>query len=163
MIFASSSFWSIICITPIVRARKIDIMHAYEWAPAMDAAYGPFLTAGVWMGSFWAQEAWANYWGWDSKENSALITWLVYVAYIHLRMLGGYRGAKAMSVLVGGAAAVFMTFQLFGYLPDSQKSLHRYTDDGVTPQEGQVGPAPTSNEQARASTPTGNSADDERR
>jgi cytochrome c-type biogenesis protein CcsB len=112
----------------------------------------PFLTAGVWMGAFWAQEAWANYWGWDSKENSALITWLVYVVYIHLRMLGGYRGAKAMSVLVGGAASVFLTFQLFGYLPDSQKSLHRYTDDGVTPQEGQVGPAPESNEQAAAAT-----------
>lgn len=110
----------------------------------------PFLTAGLWMGAFWAQEAWANYWGWDSKENSALITWLVYVVYIHLRMLGGYRGAKAMSVLVGGAASVFLTFQLFGYLPDSQKSLHRYTDDGVVPQEGQLGPAPTqSDDQAR--------------
>ena len=29
------------------------------------------------LGAFWAQEAWANYWGWDSKENSALITWLM--------------------------------------------------------------------------------------
>jgi cytochrome c-type biogenesis protein CcsB len=114
----------------------------------------PFLTAGLWMGAFWAQEAWANYWGWDSKENSALITWLVYVIYIHLRLLGGYRGAKAMSVLVGGALSVFLTFQIFGYLPDSQKSLHRYTDDGVEPQEGQMGPAPDA-EQARAELPAG--------
>jgi len=103
----------------------------------------PFLTAGVWMGAFWAQEAWANYWGWDSKENSALITWLVYIVYIHLRMLGGYRGSKAMAVLVAGALSVFMTFQIFGYLPDSQKSLHRYTDDAVTPSEGRQGPAPS--------------------
>jgi len=109
----------------------------------------PFLTAGVWMGAFWAQEAWANYWGWDSKENSALITWLVYIVYIHLRMLGGYRGERAMGVLMTGAASVFLTFQLFGYLPDSQKSLHRYTDDGVQPQEGLAGPAPET-EQARA-------------
>jgi cytochrome c-type biogenesis protein CcsB len=100
----------------------------------------PFLTAGLWMGSFWAQEAWANYWGWDSKENSALITWLVYVLYIHLRMLGGYRGAKAMGVLMAGALSVFITFQVFGYLPDSQKSLHRYTDDTVIPTEGQMTP-----------------------
>jgi ABC-type transport system involved in cytochrome c biogenesis permease subunit len=103
----------------------------------------PFLTAGVWMGAFWAQEAWANYWGWDSKENTALITWLVYIVYIHLRMLGGYRGSKAMSVLVAGALSVFMTFQIFGYLPDSQKSLHRYTDDAVTPSEGRQGPMPS--------------------
>lgn len=116
----------------------------------------PFLTAGVWMGAFWAQEAWANYWGWDSKENSALITWLVYVVYIHLRMLGGYRGAKAMGVLMAGAASVFLTFQLFGYLPDSQKSLHRYTDDGVEAKEGQAGPVPQSNEQARADIPGDN-------
>lgn len=109
----------------------------------------PFLTAGLFMGAFWAQEAWANYWGWDSKENAALITWLVYVIYIHLRMLGGYRGEKAMSVLVGGALSVFFTFQLFGYFPDSQKSLHRYTDDGVVPQEGQMGGDPGSNQQAR--------------
>ncbi len=99
----------------------------------------PFLTAGLFMGAFWAQEAWANYWGWDSKENSALITWLVYVVYIHLRMLGGYRGEKAMAVLMGGALSVFLTFQIFGYLPDSQKSLHRYTDDGVVPREGMQG------------------------
>jgi cytochrome c-type biogenesis protein CcsB len=115
----------------------------------------PFLTAGLWMGAFWAQEAWANYWGWDSKENSALITWLVYIVYIHLRMLGGYRGAKAMSVLMGGAVSVFITFQLFGYLPDSQKSLHRYTDDGVKPMEGQQGGSTASTEQARAEVPAG--------
>ncbi|MCP3917416.1 MAG: cytochrome c biogenesis protein CcsA [bacterium] len=96
----------------------------------------PFLTAGLWMGAFWAQEAWANYWGWDSKENTALISWLIYVVYIHLRLLGGYRGEKAMAVLMGGALSIFITFQIFGYLPDSQKSLHRYTDDGVVPSEG---------------------------
>ena len=109
----------------------------------------PFLTAGLFMGAFWAQEAWANYWGWDSKENSALITWLVYVVYIHLRMLGGYRGEKAMAVLMGGALSVFLTFQVFGYLPDSQKSLHRYTDDGVVPREGMQGARADGDESAR--------------
>lgn len=120
----------------------------------------PFLTAGLWQGAFWAQEAWANYWGWDSKENSALITWLVYVIYIHLRLLGGYRGAKAMSALVAGALSVFLTFQVFGYLPDSQKSLHRYTDDGVEPQEGQQGGTPAATQQARADSGAKDAAED---
>ena len=57
----------------------------------------------------------------------------------HLRMLGGYRGQKAMGVLLGGALSILITFQLFGFLPDSQKSMHRYTDDGVVPMEGQIG------------------------
>ena len=39
-----------------------------------------------------------------------------------------------------------------GYLPDSQKSLHRYTDDGVVPREGMQGVA--SNDTARAGAPT---------
>ena len=121
----------------------------------------PFLTAGVWMGAFWAQEAWANYWGWDSKENTALITWLVYIVYIHLRMLGGYRGGKAMSVLVAGALSVFLTFQIFGYLPDSQKSLHRYTDDAVVPMEGRQESTQPS-DQANARTPAANAAEPEK-
>ena len=124
--------------------RELDDVSFRAFAVGM-----PFLTAGLWMGAFWAQDAWANYWGWDSKENSALITWLIYVVYIHLRMLGGYRGEKAMSVLMGGALSVFLTFQIFGYLPDSQKnSLHKYTDDAAPPMEGQQGPDPAA--QARA-------------
>jgi ABC-type transport system involved in cytochrome c biogenesis permease subunit len=120
--------------------RELDDVSFRAFAVGM-----PFLTAGLWMGAFWAQEAWANYWGWDSKENSALITWLVYVIYIHLRMLGGYRGEKAMGMLLAGALSVFATFQLFGYLPDSQKnSMHKYTDDNVVPREGMQGGAETS-------------------
>jgi cytochrome c-type biogenesis protein CcsB len=145
-------FWVMVKLGKAPGATQITALEkSFEDVSFRTFAVGfPFLTAGLWMGAFWAQEAWANYWGWDSKENSALITWLVYVVYIHLRMLGGYRGSKAMSVLVGGAASVFLTFQLFGYLPDSQKSLHRYTDDGVMPQEGQLGPAPSqSDDQAR--------------
>lgn len=143
-------FWLLVKTDRIPRGESLaKLEKSFEDVSFRTFAVGfPFLTAGLWMGAFWAQEAWANYWGWDSKENSALITWLVYVVYIHLRMLGGYRGSKAMAVLVGGAASVFLTFQLFGYLPDSQKSLHRYTDDGVSPQEGQAGPAPQQ-EQAR--------------
>jgi ABC-type transport system involved in cytochrome c biogenesis permease subunit len=108
----------------------------------------PFLTAGLFQGAFWAQEAWANYWGWDSKENTALISWLIYVLYVHVRLLGGYRGAKSMGVLVAGALSIFITFQIFGYLPDSQKSMHRYTDDGVVPREGMQGSAPASSARA---------------
>ena len=113
----------------------------------------PFLTAGLWMGAFWAQEAWANYWGWDSKENSALISWLIYIVYIHLRLVGGWRGEKAMAVLMSGALSIFFTFQIFGYLPDSQKSLHRYTDPEVPAQEGMQGAAPQDEAQATLETP----------
>lgn len=88
----------------------------------------PFLTAGLMMGAFWAQEAWALYWGWDSKETSALISWLIYVVYLHLRLVGGWKGERGLWVILVGAVSILITFQLFGYLPASQDSLHKYTD-----------------------------------
>jgi len=88
----------------------------------------PFLTAGLIQGGLWAQEAWALYWGWDSKEVSALISWLFYLVYMHLRFVAGWRGEKGMWILILGGLSVYITFQLFGYLPASQNSLHRYTD-----------------------------------
>lgn len=102
----------------------------------------PFLTAGLMQGALWAQEAWAIYWGWDSKEVSALISWLFYAVYLHLRYLAGWRGEKGMMLLCAGALSIYITFQLFGFLPDSQKSLHRYTDMEFVPAEGMMNPGP---------------------
>lgn len=95
----------------------------------------PFLTAGLIQGGLWAQEAWALYWGWDSKEVSALISWLFYLIYLHLRYVAGWRGEKGMAILLFGGLSVYITFQLFGYLPASQSSLHRYTDMESVPAE----------------------------
>ncbi len=102
----------------------------------------PFLTAGLIQGALWAQEAWARYWGWDSKEVSALISWLFYVIYLHLRFVAGWRGERAMALLVAGALSIYITFQLFGFLPASQNSLHRYTDMEFVPAEGMMAPSP---------------------
>lgn len=93
----------------------------------------PFLTAGLIQGALWAQEAWAIYWGWDSKEVSALISWLVYAIYLHLRFVAGWRGERGLWLVLLGGVSIFITFQLFGYLPASQSSLHRYTDSSVAP------------------------------
>jgi len=48
-----------------------------------------FLTAGLVLGSVWAQRAWGDYWGWDPKEMWSLATWLVYAGYFHFRYLYG--------------------------------------------------------------------------
>lgn len=128
------------------RSRKLDALDS--WIDGFDQfsfrifAIGfPFLTAGLMMGGFWAQEAWALYWGWDSKETSALISWLIYVVYVHLRFVAGWRGERSLWVILGGAISILFTFQLFGYLPASQDSLHRYTDG--TSREGMELSAPS--------------------
>src|SRR5256885_9976808 len=44
------------------------------------------------LGALWAAEAWGGYWSWDPKETWALIVWLNYAAWLHLRMVKGLRG-----------------------------------------------------------------------
>lgn len=46
----------------------------------------PFFTLATVFGAFWANEAWGSYWQWDPKETWALIVWLNYAAWLHLRM-----------------------------------------------------------------------------
>ncbi len=50
----------------------------------------------------WAQVAWTRFWGWDPKEVWALITWLFYAAFLHLRLSKGWHGEKSAWLAVIG-------------------------------------------------------------
>ncbi len=51
-----------------------------------------FFTIATILGAVWAAEAWGSYWSWDPKEVWALIVWLNYAAWLHLRLVKGLRG-----------------------------------------------------------------------
>jgi len=51
-----------------------------------------FFTIATILGAVWAAEAWGGYWSWDPKETWALIVWLNYAAWLHLRLIKGLRG-----------------------------------------------------------------------
>jgi ABC-type transport system involved in cytochrome c biogenesis permease subunit len=70
----------------------------------------PFMTLTIVLGALWADIAWGRYWGWDPKETSSLVTWLVYAAYLHARVLRGWRGSKSVLLIVVGFLAVLFTF-----------------------------------------------------
>ena len=70
----------------------------------------PMLAVGIGLGAYWANSAWGRYWGWDPKETSALVTWLVYAAYLHARNLRGWKGQRSAVMLVVGFLAVLFTF-----------------------------------------------------
>jgi ABC-type transport system involved in cytochrome c biogenesis permease subunit len=75
-------------------------------------------------GAIWAQYAWGRYWGWDPKEVWALITWVVYAAYLHARATAGWRGKAAAYVALLGFATFLFNFvgiNLFG------TGLHSYS------------------------------------
>ena len=84
----------------------------------------PFLTLTIALGALWADVAWGRYWGWDPKETASLVTWLIYAAYLHARVVRGWRGRRAAVLLVVGFGATLFTF--FGvnlFLP----GLHSYS------------------------------------
>ncbi len=54
-----------------------------------------FFTVATILGALWAAEAWGGYWSWDPKETWALIVWLNYAAWLHMRLMSGLRGRVA--------------------------------------------------------------------
>jgi cytochrome c-type biogenesis protein CcsB len=83
----------------------------------------PLLTLGIALGAYWANNAWGRYWGWDPKETSAFITWLVYAGYLHARGLRGWEGKRAAYLLLGGYCAVLFTYFAVNFLISG---LHSY-------------------------------------
>ncbi|MDX5319006.1 MAG: c-type cytochrome biogenesis protein CcsB [Actinomycetes bacterium] len=70
----------------------------------------PLLTVMIILGALWADTAWGRYWGWDPKETAALVTWLIYAAYLHARVVRDWRGKRAAWLLVLGFAAVMFSY-----------------------------------------------------
>ena len=54
------------------------------------------LTVTILTGAIWAEQAWSAFWTWDPKEVWALITWIIYAVYLHLR-LRQKRSGKVMA------------------------------------------------------------------
>jgi cytochrome c-type biogenesis protein CcsB len=83
----------------------------------------PLLTIGIIAGAVWANEAWGSYWSWDPKETWALITWLVYAAYLHSRISRGWQGRKPALLASAGFLVVWVCYLGVNLLG---KGLHSY-------------------------------------
>ena len=80
------------------------------------------LALGIITGSVWAHSAWGSYWSWDPKETWSLITWLIYAAIIHSRMVRGWRGKRIAILCIVGFSCVLFTYFGVNYLA----GLHSY-------------------------------------
>lgn len=82
-----------------------------------------FFTIATVLGAMWAAEAWGGYWSWDPKETWALIVWLNYAAWLHIRMTKGWRGSPmAWWALVGLLVTTFAFLGVNMFL----SGLHSY-------------------------------------
>lgn len=83
----------------------------------------PLLSLLLITGAVWANESWGRYWGWDSKETGALVSWMAYAGYLHTRIAHGWRGRRsAYFALLGFGLVVFTWLGVSYLLP----GLHSY-------------------------------------
>ena len=82
-----------------------------------------FFTIATILGAMWAADAWGGYWSWDPKETWALIVWLNYAAWLHIRLVKGWRGAPLAWWTVVG---LFVTTFAFIGVNMFLSGLHSY-------------------------------------
>ena len=82
-----------------------------------------FTTGALIFGAIWAETAWGSWWSWDPKETWALVTWLIYTAYLHTRLVRSLRGRVSAILAIAGFAATIFTFFGVNFL---LSGLHSY-------------------------------------
>jgi len=73
---------------------------------AVGVGFPLFTIGALFAGAVWAARAWGTPWSWDPKETSSLVVWLIYAAYLHVRLTRGMRRAAALIAIVGFAATI---------------------------------------------------------
>ena len=121
----SYSFLGCACLLAVAGlfTSKNNVMAAADTLVYIGMA---FLTFGMLSGALWAKEAWGHYWSWDPKETWALVTWLSYMLYIHLRLFGTGSRKVLCLLLIFCFICLQMCWWGVNYLPAAQDSIHVY-------------------------------------
>jgi len=92
-------------LQPLVKNVNLDLVDEINYRSVM-IGFPVFTLGALIFAMIWAQIAWTRFWGWDPKEVWALITWLFYAAYLHLRLSKGWHGEKSAWLAVIGFAII---------------------------------------------------------
>ncbi|RNF40529.1 c-type cytochrome biogenesis protein CcsB [Planococcus salinus] len=90
---------------PFVKNVNLNLMDEINYRSII-IGFPLFSLGALIFAMIWAQIAWSRFWGWDPKEVWALITWLFYAAYLHLRLGKGWQGEKSAWLAVVGFAII---------------------------------------------------------
>ena len=111
-------------IAPTLSPQRLSIADTLDNISYRIIGLGfPLLTIGIIAGAVWANEAWGSYWSWDPKETWALITWLVFAAYLHARITRGWQGRRPAILAATGFMVVWICYLGVNLLG---KGLHSY-------------------------------------
>lgn len=84
-----------------------------------------FIMLGIMIlsGSIWANLSWGRYWGWDPIETWALVSWLIYGIYLHIRFTFRWKGRKAAWFTI---LAFLMVIFAYFISPFLYSSIHEH-------------------------------------
>jgi cytochrome c-type biogenesis protein CcsB len=88
-------------LKPLVKNINLDFIDEISYRSVL-IGFPVFTLGALIFAMIWAQIAWTRFWGWDPKEVWALITWLFYAAFLHLRLSKGWHGEKSAWLAVIG-------------------------------------------------------------
>ncbi len=93
---------------------------------------------GTVLGGLWADDSWGRFWGWDTKENGALMIVFWNAVLLHARWAGLMRGKGIAAVATLGIAVTFWSWQGVNLLG---VGLHNYgfSSEGFIALVGVVG------------------------
>lgn len=92
---------------PLVKRVNLQLLDEVGYRSVI-IGFPVFTLGALIFAMIWAQLAWSRFWGWDPKEVWALITWLFYAAFLHLRLSKGWEGEKsAWLALIGFGIILF--------------------------------------------------------
>jgi len=122
-------FWALIALL-VWRARPLargDRLRAERDAHVVVRLGFPVLTLGLVLGAVWGKLAWGDYWNWDPKELWSLVSWLIFLGYLHVRYLYGKRYARAnASLVLAGVVAIVLTLLWVNLAGVFSGGLHSY-------------------------------------
>ena len=111
-------------LSQIATDNKLKLLYSIDnWSYRVIGLGFPFLTIGIIAGGVWANEAWGSYWSWDPKETWALITWLVFAAYLHARITKNWQGKRTALLGSLGFFVIWVCYLGVNFLG---KGLHSY-------------------------------------
>ncbi|MFJ7734995.1 c-type cytochrome biogenesis protein CcsB [Lysinibacillus sp. NPDC097287] len=92
---------------PLVKRVNLQLLDEIGYRSVL-IGFPVFTLGALIFAMIWAQIAWSRFWGWDPKEVWALITWLFYAAFLHLRLSKGWEGERsAWLALIGFGIILF--------------------------------------------------------
>lgn len=109
--------WFIACMVLLIYARRENLISLLPDTKTLErltyksiiVAF-PIMTFVIVSGAVWANKAWGRYWGWDPKETASLVTWGIYLLYLHARFTAKWSGRRTALISIIGFVSVVFTY-----------------------------------------------------